>query len=164
LRSARKTTVFVFFQQHDKNNTQTIEKQNQGRARSRTSSRGHLEYTEVLASLKAKGISIRCVLGLGGGVMRFSTRRHLGVKFLRCVRAHKQRASTNLDQNTTHTTTNSNNTTPKQKNPKSVASPKLVMEEAPEAYKDVDAVVATCDAAGISRRAVRLRPIGVVKG
>ncbi|GBF89638.1 tRNA-splicing ligase-like protein [Raphidocelis subcapitata] len=45
-----------------------------------------------------------------------------------------------------------------------VASPKLVMEEAPESYKDVTAVVDTCHAAGISKKAVKLRPIGVVKG
>jgi tRNA-splicing ligase RtcB (3'-phosphate/5'-hydroxy nucleic acid ligase) len=45
-----------------------------------------------------------------------------------------------------------------------VASPKLVMEEAPESYKDVTAVVDTCHEAGISRKAVRLRPIAVVKG
>ena len=34
----------------------------------------------------------------------------------------------------------------------SVASPKLVMEEAPESYKDVTDVVNTCHAAGISRK------------
>ncbi|KAK9798605.1 hypothetical protein WJX73_007952 [Symbiochloris irregularis] len=45
-----------------------------------------------------------------------------------------------------------------------VASPKLVMEEAPESYKDVTAVVDTCHQAGISRKCVKLRPIGVVKG
>ena len=45
-----------------------------------------------------------------------------------------------------------------------VASPKLVMEEAPESYKDVSAVVDACHVAGISKRAVKLRPIGVVKG
>eukprot|EP00878_Enallax_costatus_P005341 GHUV01005610.1.p1 GENE.GHUV01005610.1~~GHUV01005610.1.p1 ORF type:complete len:431 (+),score=152.10 GHUV01005610.1:758-2050(+) len=45
-----------------------------------------------------------------------------------------------------------------------VASPKLVMEEAPESYKDVTAVVDTCHAAGISKKAVKLRPIAVVKG
>jgi tRNA-splicing ligase RtcB len=45
-----------------------------------------------------------------------------------------------------------------------VASPKLVTEEAPESYKDVRDVVNTCEAAGISRRVVRLRPIAVVKG
>mmetsp|Transcript_8360 Transcript_8360/g.30839 ORF Transcript_8360/g.30839 Transcript_8360/m.30839 type:complete len:121 (+) Transcript_8360:1510-1872(+) len=45
-----------------------------------------------------------------------------------------------------------------------VASPKLVMEEAPESYKDVTAVVDTCDAAGISKKCVKLRPIAVVKG
>lgn len=38
------------------------------------------------------------------------------------------------------------------------------MEEAPESYKDVTAVVDTCHTAGISKKAVRLRPIGVVKG
>lgn len=37
-------------------------------------------------------------------------------------------------------------------------------EEAPQAYKDVDAVVRTVDAAGIARRVARLRPVAVVKG
>ncbi|CAB4060564.1 RTCB [Lepeophtheirus salmonis] len=45
-----------------------------------------------------------------------------------------------------------------------VASPKLVMEEAPESYKDVTDVVNTCHAAGISKKAIKLRPIGVIKG
>ena len=45
-----------------------------------------------------------------------------------------------------------------------VASPKLVTEEAPESYKDVELVVDTCQAAGISRKVVKLRPIAVVKG
>ena len=45
-----------------------------------------------------------------------------------------------------------------------VASPKLVMEEAPESYKDVTQVVNTCHDAGISKKAVKLRPIAVVKG
>ena len=45
-----------------------------------------------------------------------------------------------------------------------VASPKLIMEEAPESYKDVSAVVDTCQTAGISKKTVKLRPIAVVKG
>eukprot|EP00879_Flechtneria_rotunda_P023904 GHRR01025315.1.p1 GENE.GHRR01025315.1~~GHRR01025315.1.p1 ORF type:complete len:250 (+),score=82.18 GHRR01025315.1:162-911(+) len=45
-----------------------------------------------------------------------------------------------------------------------VASPKLVMEEAPQSYKDVTAVVDTCHEAGISKKTVKLRPIAVVKG
>ena len=45
-----------------------------------------------------------------------------------------------------------------------VASPKLVMEEAPESYKDVTEVVDTCARAGISNTVVKLRPIAVVKG
>lgn len=45
-----------------------------------------------------------------------------------------------------------------------VASPKLVMEEAPEAYKDVIQVVETCHTVGISRKAFKLRPIAVIKG
>ena len=45
-----------------------------------------------------------------------------------------------------------------------VASPKLVMEEAPESYKDVTEVVNSCHAAGISKKAVKLRPVAVVKG
>ena len=45
-----------------------------------------------------------------------------------------------------------------------VASPKLVMEEAPESYKDVTAVVDSCHAAGISNKVVKLRPVAVIKG
>lgn len=45
-----------------------------------------------------------------------------------------------------------------------VASPKLVMEEAPESYKDVTAVIDTCHTAGISNKTFKLRPIAVVKG
>jgi tRNA-splicing ligase RtcB len=37
-------------------------------------------------------------------------------------------------------------------------------EETPEAYKDVEAVVATCEGAGLSRPVARLRPLGVLKG
>ncbi|MDX1658737.1 MAG: RtcB family protein [Nitriliruptorales bacterium] len=37
-------------------------------------------------------------------------------------------------------------------------------EEAPYAYKDIDAVVETCERAGLARRVARLRPLGVVKG
>ncbi|KAH8875805.1 tRNA-splicing ligase RtcB like [Schistosoma japonicum] len=44
-----------------------------------------------------------------------------------------------------------------------VASPKLVMEEAPESYKNVTDVVDTCQAAGISNKVLKLRPIGVIK-
>src|SRR5574341_11641 len=40
----------------------------------------------------------------------------------------------------------------------------LLAEEAPQAYKDVADVVEVCHQAGLSRRAVRTRPIGVVKG
>ena len=45
-----------------------------------------------------------------------------------------------------------------------VASPKLVMEEAPESYKNVTDVVDTCHAAGISKKAIKLKPIAVIKG
>ena len=37
-------------------------------------------------------------------------------------------------------------------------------EEAPQAYKDVDAVVETVDRAGIAHKVARLRPVVVVKG
>ena len=37
-------------------------------------------------------------------------------------------------------------------------------EEAPQAYKDVDAVVETVEAAGIARKVARLRPVAVIKG
>ena len=37
-------------------------------------------------------------------------------------------------------------------------------EEAPQAYKDVDAVVETVSGAGIARKVARLSPLAVVKG
>lgn len=40
----------------------------------------------------------------------------------------------------------------------------VIAEEAPGAYKDVDEVVKVSDALGIASKAVRLRPIGVIKG
>ena len=43
-------------------------------------------------------------------------------------------------------------------------APRALPEEKPEAYKDVDAVVGTCEGAGLSRRVARLRPLGVLKG
>jgi tRNA-splicing ligase RtcB len=43
-------------------------------------------------------------------------------------------------------------------------SPKLLAEEAPVAYKDVDEVVRACEGAGLTRTVARLRPVGVVKG
>lgn len=45
-----------------------------------------------------------------------------------------------------------------------VASPKLVMEEAPQSYKNVTDVVDTCHAAKLSQKCVKLRPIAVIKG
>jgi tRNA-splicing ligase RtcB len=44
------------------------------------------------------------------------------------------------------------------------ASNAELAEEAPLAYKDVDRVVDVVERAGIARRVVRLRPLGVVKG
>ncbi|HKX75650.1 MAG TPA: RtcB family protein [Acidimicrobiia bacterium] len=43
-------------------------------------------------------------------------------------------------------------------------SVKLLAEEAPYAYKDVDLVAETCEGAGLAARVARLRPLGVVKG
>jgi tRNA-splicing ligase RtcB len=43
-------------------------------------------------------------------------------------------------------------------------SVKLLSEEAPYAYKDVDAVVDVCERAGLAAKVARLRPLGVVKG
>ncbi|NHI83674.1 MAG: RtcB family protein [Candidatus Thorarchaeota archaeon] len=40
----------------------------------------------------------------------------------------------------------------------------VIAEEAPGAYKDVDEVVKVSDVLGIATKAVRLRPIGVIKG
>ncbi|KJS52932.1 RNA ligase [Streptomyces rubellomurinus subsp. indigoferus] len=44
------------------------------------------------------------------------------------------------------------------------ASLRALAEEAPEAYKDVDAVAAVTEAAGLARQVARLVPLGVVKG
>lgn len=44
------------------------------------------------------------------------------------------------------------------------ASWKVLAEEAPEAYKDIDEVAKVTEEAGISRRVVRLIPLGVIKG
>jgi tRNA-splicing ligase RtcB len=40
----------------------------------------------------------------------------------------------------------------------------LLSEEAPYAYKDVDAVADVCDRANLAAKVARLRPVGVVKG
>ena len=40
----------------------------------------------------------------------------------------------------------------------------VIAEEAPGAYKDVDEVVKVSDSLGIATKAIRLRPIGVIKG
>jgi tRNA-splicing ligase RtcB len=39
-----------------------------------------------------------------------------------------------------------------------------ILEEIPEAYKDVDEVIAVVEGAGLARRVARLRPMGVIKG
>jgi len=44
------------------------------------------------------------------------------------------------------------------------AGKNALAEEIPEAYKDVDRVVAAVEGAGLSRKVARLKPIGVIKG
>ncbi len=39
-----------------------------------------------------------------------------------------------------------------------------ILEEIPEAYKYIDAVIEVVHNAGLARRVARLRPIGVIKG
>jgi tRNA-splicing ligase RtcB len=41
---------------------------------------------------------------------------------------------------------------------------KSLAEEAPQAYKDIESVVNISTQAGLSRKVVRLRPLGVIKG
>ena len=43
-------------------------------------------------------------------------------------------------------------------------SRRVIQEEAPGAYKDIDQVVEVSDRSGLARKVVRLCPIGVVKG
>ena len=44
------------------------------------------------------------------------------------------------------------------------SSRKVVAEEAPHAYKDVNDVVEVVHGAGISKKVARMKPLGVVKG
>ena len=44
------------------------------------------------------------------------------------------------------------------------SNPKNISEEAPESYKDVNEVVETCELAKLSKKAFKLKPIGVIKG
>jgi tRNA-splicing ligase RtcB len=39
-----------------------------------------------------------------------------------------------------------------------------LIEEAPEAYKDIGEIVDVCEGAGLSRKVARMRPLGVMKG
>ena len=41
---------------------------------------------------------------------------------------------------------------------------KGVLEEVPEAYKDVDEVIEVVHNAGLAKKVARLRPMGVIKG
>lgn len=43
-------------------------------------------------------------------------------------------------------------------------SPKVVSEEAPDAYKDIDSVIEVAHGAGLSKKVARMVPIAVVKG
>jgi tRNA-splicing ligase RtcB (3'-phosphate/5'-hydroxy nucleic acid ligase) len=43
-------------------------------------------------------------------------------------------------------------------------NPRLLAEEASQAYKDVADVVAVCEGAGIARKVARMRPLAVIKG
>ena len=43
-------------------------------------------------------------------------------------------------------------------------SPKSIAEEAPLAYKDVEEVINTVHEANISKKVIRVEPIGVLKG
>ena len=39
-----------------------------------------------------------------------------------------------------------------------------ILEEVPQAYKDVDEVIEVSHRAGLARKVARLRPMGVIKG
>jgi tRNA-splicing ligase RtcB len=43
-------------------------------------------------------------------------------------------------------------------------SSKGLVEEAPEAYKDIDAVVDVVEKAGIAKKVARFKPVAVIKG
>ena len=125
-----------------------------GRARSRNSARNNLDYTQVLENLKTKGIAIRVArcsarAGRGGAGQRWCACRYMtssGGLEQDCLEQWRQRSDSWLPSLLL------------------LCSPKLVMEEAPESYKDVSDVVDTCHEAGISRKTIKLRPIAVIKG
>jgi tRNA-splicing ligase RtcB (3'-phosphate/5'-hydroxy nucleic acid ligase) len=48
--------------------------------------------------------------------------------------------------------------------PGSSESPDGILEELPEAYKNVDEVIEVVHNAGLARKVARLRPMGVIKG
>ena len=141
-----------------------------GRARSRNSSRNKLDYQQVLDALKAKGIAIRCA---AAPLLRCHCRTAAWLLHGCAMVAAEQGRMRGFRHSSACRHPSRMSTTPCPLHPpaplsaplhRSVASPKLVMEEAPESYKDVSQVVDTCHEAGISRKAVKLRPIGVVKG
>ena len=41
---------------------------------------------------------------------------------------------------------------------------KGLSEEAPEAYKDIDAVINVIDKAGIAKKVAKMKPLSVIKG
>jgi tRNA-splicing ligase RtcB len=43
-------------------------------------------------------------------------------------------------------------------------NPRLLSEEASEAYKDVAQIIEVLDGAGIAMKVCRMRPLGVIKG
>ena len=43
-------------------------------------------------------------------------------------------------------------------------SQKGISEEAPGAYKDIDEVIRVSEGAGIAKKIIKLKPIGVIKG
>ena len=104
-----------------------------GRAKSRAGSRRQMDYTDVLAALEKKGISIR--LASPKLVMEESPEGH-PMHVCTCAPLTCMACAWHAQ----------------------------VMEESPESYKDVTAVVETCHQAGISNKCVRLRPVGVIKG
>lgn len=139
-----------------------------GRACSRNNSRNNLQYQQVLDALKTKGISIRWV-GRAGRAGWQQMHRQLPAQRVAQPtvwrpREMLRRQNLSLAHPALPPLFTRSLLAPFPSPRCRVASPKLVMEEAPESYKDVSEVVDTCHAAGISKKTVKLRPIAVIKG
>ena len=138
-----------------------------GRAKSRAGSRRQMDYTEVLEALQSKGIAIRVaspklVMEEAPQSDTVLTRTSRGLRTV--VRATRtglpyRRHRAACPRGPTHCTSRCTRTSLER-----AMHRVLYPVVHHRSYKDVNEVVDTCHAAGISSKCVKLRPIAVIKG